>query len=246
MQQIPLQLVVNKDCQFDNFWAGPHKALIDGLRNWLRSPAFNCLYLQGAAGTGKSHLIQACCHELQSEGLRSIYMGFPELLSYWLEQGHNEQDDTDGWVEALLDTDVLFIDDIDADIELDAAEREAIDRNLFQLLNRSILAQTPRILFSSQTALEKLSFELKDLRSRLRLMQVLNLTQLSEEQVLGWLGFKAEQLGFKLDDDSAQFLLRRWPRDLHALAQALNRLNEFSLVEKRRVTVPAIKEALGI
>lgn len=225
---------------------GPHQTVIDGLRSWLHSAAFNCLYLQGAAGTGKSHLIQACCHELQSKGLRPVYMGFPELLSYWLEQGHNEQDASDSWADALLDTDFLFIDDIDADIELNAMQREAIDRNLFQLLNRAILTETPRILFGSKTALEQLPFVLEDLRSRLRLLQVLNLAQLSEEQVLAWLGFKAEQLGFKLDDDSAQFLLRRWPRDLHALGQALNRLNEFSLVEKRRVTVPAIKQALGI
>ena len=246
MQQIPLQLVVHKDCHFDNFWVGPHAALVDALRAWLHSPSFNCQYLQGTDGTGKSHLIQACCHELQSKGLRSMYLGFPELLSYWLERGHDDQGDSDSWVEALLDTDVLFIDDIDEQIVLNASQRKAIDRNLFKLLNRAILAEKPRILFSSKRALEQLPFELEDLRSRLRIMQVLNLIQLSEEQVLEWLEFKAEQLGFKLEDDSAHFLLRRWPRDLHALSQALNRLNEFSLVEKRRVTVPAIKQALGI
>lgn len=252
MQQIPLKLAVDKQCRFDNFWPGPHQRLIQSLQDWLMPVASDWLFLQGAEGTGKSHLLQASCQALDLSGGQGMYLSFAELVDYWMAQYSPHppevQQDIDGeeWMSAFLSLDILFIDDIDFAQPFNAGQQAFIDECLFKLLNRALIAERPRILFASKTPVAKLAFQLADLRSRLGLVKTLNLLQLSEEQVLEWLRFKSGQLGFKFDDDSALFLLRRWPRDLHALSQALNRLNEFSLVEKRRVTVPVIKQALNL
>jgi len=50
--------------------------------------------------------------------------------------------------------------------------------------------------------------------------------------------------GLELPDDTAQFLLRRFPRDLPSLFALLDTLDAASLVEQRRLTIPFVKTVL--
>lgn len=247
MRQIPLKLVVNKENCFDNFWGGPNSSLVDELQSQIKSnSSAQWIYLQGQQGAGKSHLLQACYQYSQKNGLKANYLAFPELVSFWVESMETSSLDSGEWVEAFTDADWLFVDELDFKVTVNEKQRKLIDRALFQLLNYCLLEQKPRLMFASREAIAKLMFQLEDLRSRLGLAHVLNLKPLNDEDMSLWLRFKADQLGFKMEQEAASFLLRRWPRDLHALNHALTQLNDFSLSHHRRVTIPAIKQALAI
>ena len=59
------------------------------------------------------------------------------------------------------------------------------------------------------------------------------------------LRLRAHARGIELTDDVLAFILHRASRDMAELFEYLQRLDTISLAEKRRVTIPFIKEALG-
>ena len=56
----------------------------------------------------------------------------------------------------------------------------------------------------------------------------------------------AEDLGLDIPDKVATYLLNRIPRDFQSVKNAVTRINEESLRQKHKVTLPLVKNALGI
>ncbi|MDF2529597.1 MAG: hypothetical protein K0Q57_477, partial [Gammaproteobacteria bacterium] len=57
---------------------------------------------------------------------------------------------------------------------------------------------------------------------------------------------QAYQAGLTLSDEAAQFLIARVKRDMGSLLEAFAVLNQASITEKHRLTVPFIKKVLGL
>jgi DnaA family protein len=49
-----------------------------------------------------------------------------------------------------------------------------------------------------------------------------------------------------LSHDTASFLLQRIPRDIHYLTQVVEQLDQASLVAQRRLTIPFVRNVLGL
>ena len=58
------------------------------------------------------------------------------------------------------------------------------------------------------------------------------------------LKLRARVRGFELPDETARWLQRRFPRDMHTLYELLDALDEASLIAQRRLTVPFIRTVL--
>jgi DnaA family protein len=58
------------------------------------------------------------------------------------------------------------------------------------------------------------------------------------------LACRARGRGLELPDETAQFLLRRFPRDLPTLFALFDTLDTASLIEQRRLTIPFVKSVL--
>jgi DnaA family protein len=102
-----------------------------------------------------------------------------------------------------------------------------------------------RLLVASRAAPAALEFSLPDLGSRLRAGDARQLLPLDDDARIRALRLRAAQRGLELGEESAQFLLRRLPRDMHTLLGVLERLDEASLAAQRRLTVPFLRQALG-
>jgi DnaA family protein len=89
-----------------------------------------------------------------------------------------------------------------------------------------------------------LPFKLADLASRLNGGVVLTVQPLDEDEQLAALQLRAQLRGCELPEDTAQFLLRRLPRNMAALCAFLDELDEASLVAQRRLTVPFVKAVM--
>jgi DnaA family protein len=84
-----------------------------------------------------------------------------------------------------------------------------------------------------------------DLRTRLGWGQVHALKPLTEAGTRAALRREADRRGLFLSDEVMDFLLTRFSRDLGSLMALLRRLDQFSLAERRAVTVPLLKKMVA-
>jgi len=85
----------------------------------------------------------------------------------------------------------------------------------------------------------------EDVRTRLGAGHIYRLEPLNEPAQRQLLAQRAEHRGWKLTPDVLDYLYQRAPRDLSSLAGLIRRLDELSLEQKRRITLPLLREALA-
>lgn len=218
MKQIPLALTPDGQPSFETFIAADNAAAVDHLRNlaWPQAP----VYLWGETGSGKTHLLQAMAHRVQSAGPQIGWFAAGSALPWTV---------LPRWA-------MVVIDDCQA---LDIAEQQAA----FALF---IEAASLGIQVLSAGRLPPIDLLLReDLRTRLAWGHVFAMHSLSEEQTRAALRLEADRRGIFLSDDVMDFLLTRFARDLKYLMALLDGLDEFALSTSRHVTVPLLKQMLA-
>ena len=217
------------DNTFETFYT-KDPALIDILVNIasrkLDEPQ---IYLWGENGTGKTHVLQAICHVAQNAGLRMIYLPIAEILSYGAHS-----------LDGLDSLDIVCIDDIHL-----IAHKKQWELALFNLINHLRLRNATLVISSQQSPAEKI-FDLADLNSRSVWGPVYNLPRLNDSEFKEALSLHAKTSGLQLTDEVINFLLTRKKRDLPILLQAIEKLNQSSLQEQRKITIPFVKKILAI
>lgn len=227
--QLSLNLRLRDTATFENFYIGQNQlvlayldALLTNAEGYLRA------YLFGQTGTGRSHLLQAACHQANILGYTAAYLPLQKAT-------HLSPDMLQG-----LDTmGLVCIDDIHA-IAGDAAWEEA----LFHFYNRSEFAQN-RFLIGGNTIPVGLGLALPDLVSRLDACVRFQLQPLNDDQKRLALQQRAKIRGLTLSNEAGDFLLSRYSRDMSTLFNLLEQLDQASLVARRSLTIPFIKTVLG-
>jgi DnaA family protein len=87
---------------------------------------------------------------------------------------------------------------------------------------------------------------LDDLRSRLGWGPVFQLPAPDDEQLQAILQFRARCRGLDMPPEVGRFLVSRAPRGMAALMQVLDTLDARSLADQRALTVPFVKQVLGV
>lgn len=227
-EQLPLPLRLSAAARFDNFVAGPNTEAVTAVRHMATEADAAVLFLSGAAGGGKSHLLQAACRQAVAGGADAAYLPFAE----WGDLDR-------GVLEGLEHYALLAVDDLDV-----IAGRRDWEEALFHLFNR-VREAGGRWLSAAYAAPDRLGLCLPELRSRLGWGSVYSLQTVDDAARLQILRVRAHERGLELPEDTAQFLLRRCPRDLPALMALLERLDTASLAAQRRLTVPFVQAVLG-
>jgi DnaA family protein len=220
VKQLALGVRLRADAVFDSFWPGPNGEIIAA----LRAPSAAPLWLWGAAGSGKTHLLQAVC---AAAGESAAY--FPLTRSLALP------------AEALAGFEhsaVLCIDDADA-----VAGDLAWERALFRVFNEAAELRT-RLIFAAAAPPRQSDWRLEDWRSRAAACVVYQLRELDDAGRIEALRLRAAQRGLQLPYETSEYLLKRMPRDLRSLFEVLDQLDEASLAAQRRLTIPFIRDAL--
>ena len=84
-----------------------------------------------------------------------------------------------------------------------------------------------------------------DLSTRLAWGLVYQLAPLSDEDKARHLKTVAAERGLQLSDDIVEYLLTRLPRDMASLQSVVEVLDRYSLMRKRALTLPLVREALA-
>lgn len=220
MRQLPLGVGLRTHAVFDSFVPGENVEVVAALREESTVP----LWIWGAPGSGKTHLMQAVC---AAAGDSAAY--FPLRLDSGLPPQA---------LQGFENRRVLCIDDVDT-----AAGRRDWEVALFALFNTAMELRT-RLVFAAKAPPRQLPWELDDWRSRAGACVVYQLRELEETDRIEALRWRATQRGLQLPQETVDYLLKRMPRDLRTLLQIFDELDEASMVEQRRLTVPFIRDAL--
>ena len=224
--QLPLSIGLRDGASFANYFPGPNREAVQTLQKIANSDQ-QFIYLWGASGTGKTHLLHAVCQSISSHGATPAYLPLSEA-------GEISPDLLTGLEQLAL----VCIDDIQA-----ITARPEWEAALFHLYNRIRETDTRLVISGSATPRES-GLNLADLSSRLEWGLVLHLHPLNDEEKIAALSLRAKGRGIELPEDVARFLLRRCPRDMPALFELLQRLDLASLTEQRRLTIPFVRELI--
>lgn len=232
-QQLSLGVTLSDDATFDNFHAPAGSSNAQALA-LVRAQAEGCgeqlVFLWGAPGVGLTHLLQAGCHRAHDSGLSFQYLPLEELAG--IEPRH--------LLEGLERLDYICIDGLDA-----VAGRADWEEALFHLFNR-VREQGHRLLLAANKGPHQLPIGLADLRSRLQWGLTWQLQALDDADKQQALRQRARARGLELSDEVAHYILQRVSRNMDELVRSLQRLDQASLAEQRKLTIPFVKKVLSI
>jgi len=237
-RQLPLPLRLDDDATFDNFLTTPvNEAVIQYLQRHdadvgagqrAGTVLRDFVWLVGPCGAGKSHLLQALCHQASLGGDQFFYLPMAEV---------SELDP--GLLEGMENLDLLCLDDVEQ-----ATDNKEWELALFHLYNRMANTGT-RLVVSSRVSPRQLTTSLPDLHSRWQSASVFELAVLDDEAKIAALQMRARGRGLVLSDEVAHYLMSRIGRDMGTLLRSLQALDAHSLETKRRITVPLVRSLMG-
>ncbi len=223
-EQLPLAYAWRDGLSFDNFCGAENAAVVQSLQHGADGSGDQFIYLWGAPGVGKSHLLQAACQRAAQRGRAVAYLPLVEFVDMPVEA-----------LEGLEGLALVCLDDVQA-----VAGVTHWEEALFHLYNR--LRDSGAVLLAAGDASPAgLAIELPDLRSRLGWGPVFRVQEPQEDEKIHALQARAKARGFDLPDEVARYLIRRSPRDMTSLFALLDRLDQASLAQQRRLTIPFVR-----
>ena len=186
------------------------------------------IYLDGPAGTGKTHLALAACAAAEAGGRRAAYLPLQAAAGRLRDA-----------LDALDTAALVALDGVDA-----IAGNRDDEVALFDFHNRARASGTA-LLYTGQARPDALPLVLPDLRSRLSQCARVVLSPLDDDGRRAVLHERARRRGLAVDPAALEWLLRRVGRDLAGLTRLLDQLDHASLAAQRKLTVPFLRETLG-
>ncbi len=184
------------------------------------------LFIHGALGTGRTHLLQAACRQMEMG--RAAYLPLQDL-SAW--NPHRVLDRLDMYQ-------LLCLDDLSSVIHHSHWQEALLI--LLKLCSDSDIS----IIMASDTPPQKMNIQLAELSARFNGGLVLELHPLNDSDKVNMLCRMATLEGFSLPPSVADYILRRAPRDMATLVEVLHQLDWQSLADKRRVTIPFVRQVM--
>jgi DnaA-homolog protein len=223
MKQLALDIAPSPPPTLDNFVPGRNAELLQTLGNILAGrEREHFVYLWGGAGSGRSHLLQGMVGICMRNQMSTAYFACDAKTS----------------VAAGSEADCVMVDDVDR-----LNPRAQI--GLFNLYNRIREEGDALLLVSGPSAPAQLTLR-EDLVTRLGWGLVYHVHELTDEEKIKAMKSHAGSRGLDLPQEVCDYLLRHGRRDLPSLMATLDSLDSYSLANRRKVTVPLVRELLRI
>ena len=205
---------------------------------------FNPLFLYGGVGLGKTHLMHAIAHELQTRrpDLRVLYLSAEQFMYRFVQALRDRQ--VMDFKELFRSVDVLMVDDVQF-----IAGKDSTQEEFFHTFN-ALVDANKQIVISADRA----PGEIKDLedriKSRLQCGLVVDLHPTDYELRLGILQqkvdfYRSQYRGLVLADGVLEFLAHRITTNVRVLEGALTRLFAFASLVGREITLDLAQDCLA-
>ncbi len=205
---------------------------------------FNPLFLYGGVGLGKTHLMHAIAHELQTRQpeLRVLYLSAEQFM-YRFVQALRERQVMD-FKELFRSVDVLMVDDVQF-----IAGKDSTQEEFFHTFN-ALVDQNKQIVISADRAPGEIKGLEERIKSRMQCGLVVDLHPTDYELRLGILQQKAELYHAQYRDliiapGVLEFLAHRISTNVRVLEGALTRLFAFASLVGREITLDLTQDCLA-
>ncbi|MBA2660515.1 MAG: DnaA regulatory inactivator Hda [Nitrosospira sp.] len=223
MKQLALDIAPSPPPTLDNFVPGRNAELLQTLGNILAGlEREHFVYLWGGVGCGRSHLLQGMAGICMRNQMSTAYFACDANTSF----------------VAGSAADCVMVDDVD---RLNAKAQIG----LFNLYNRIREEGVALLLVSGPAAPAQLTLR-EDLVTRLGWGLVYHVHELTDEEKIKAMKSHAVSRGLDLPQEVCDYMLRHGRRDLPSLMATLDSLDSYSLANRRKVTVPLVRELLRI
>jgi len=222
MNQLGLPISLDSRMLLDNFLGNRH--LLDFIAQLYVDQTSAEIYVYGASGLGKTHLLQGATLRVLSDQKSAMYIDCHNSLP-----GHV--------LESIEQLNWISIDNIDA--------INTNQQNLFfDLYNRAKQAKVSMLI--SGTDLPSELGVMKDLKTRLGLATIFQLQPLDDELTMLVLNNQMVDRNLSIDSKVYEYLFKYYSRDVKVLLMAMDDLDKASLQAKQSITIPFVKKILRL
>jgi len=219
MRQLALSLAPPPEPDLGNFVSGRNAELLSLLSSLVHGDeSERFVYIWGAPGCGKTHLLQALYSAFRRRDL-------PVMMFCGDEKFRNQPS-----------CHVVLVDDVDQ-------KEERAQEALFNIYNTQ--RDGGGILLAAGTVPASRLPLREDLVTRFGWGLVYQVHTLTDDEKKTAMTMHAKARGFRLSGDVIDYLLTRQARDMPGLLSLLNALDRYSLENKRAITIPLVRDLLS-
>jgi DnaA family protein len=223
VKQLALDFSTVVEPTLDNFALGRNAELVAQLRTMaLLRTKERIVYLWGAPGSGRTHLLKATLRALAAAGASVKYVAGEDEIALPRELGQ---------------TGAVGVDDVER-------LSEAGQVTLFNIYN-SALENGAALIVAGNAPPARLQLR-SDLKTRLASGLVYEVHGLNDAEKAQALSEHAAMRGFSLPPEVCDYLLAHVPRDMASLIAVVDTLDRYSLEAQRPVTVPLVRAMLAL
>ena len=227
-------IIMNKPKQLTFPWSKPNKSnfneyYFDDANKALQNKMLEHedIVLYGIKKTGKTYLLQSLCNYYADKNKHSLFIPLAEVTS--LETSI---------FDSIESMDIICIDDLDAIKGFPEWEIA-----LFNLINNSLISGC-RLVFGASQNPASINFSLSDLDSRIRKINSTEVFPINNENLHKAIKKISQFRSIRLGDKELNYLITYTERSIDSLINILNKLDDLSIEQKRKITIPLIKEII--
>jgi DnaA family protein len=222
MNQLGLPISLDSKMLLDNFLG--NNQLLDFIAKLYVDKTSAEIYVYGAPGLGKTHLLQGAVLRALSDQQSAMYINCYDSLP-----GHV--------LESIEQLNWISIDNIDA---INDNQQDLF----FDLYNRAKQARVTMLI--SGTDLPSELGVMKDLKTRLGLATVFQLEELDDKLTMLILNNQMIDRNLSIDSKVYEYLFKYYSRDVKVLLTAMDDLDKASLQAKQSITIPFVRKTLRL
>lgn len=213
--------MINRDYTFQNYLIGDNnKAAIDAISSAMILPGriHNPIFIYGAIGVGKTHLLQALAQEYRKES-KIRYVAAEQLVNEMVKAIRNDR-----YVDFLkqgFQVDVLLVDDIDF-----IKDKKSTLKELLQIFKRLYNAQKQIVITADRPIMQIFKTKSKIFQKEL----TLKIDLPSYDERLRFLQAKAQTAGLRLGSDVFEDIAHNARPDFRELEGALAKAKHYVLL----------------
>ena len=184
------------------------------------------LLLMGLSGTGKSYLAQAILNDSTSKEIKASYLPLQAITKTAVTS-----------LEGYEQFELVIIDSLEH-----LSSKQDWQTIIFNFLNLAYESHC-KVILTAALNIPELNF-FPDLHSRLMRMEMESLITLQNDTLRQAIACVCDSYDITISSKAVEYLLKRYQRDIGSIMTAIHSLDALSASQKRRITVPLIKEFL--
>lgn len=235
--QLPLKIGLREEARFDTFVAEKESiaVAIAGIESMLLSTNSCCILLAGEKMSGKTHILQSSCrffseNNQKNTGSSTVYLPLADKSLPFVPLILN----------GLENVNLICIDDVD-----EIVGDKDWEVSLANLIVKS-QTQGQKLMLSSRMKINDWQLITKELSRAMVSVSTINFSRLkASSELIEALKKRSEHFGFDFRLEIGNYLIKQFSNDLSELIAALQIIENASIIQKRKITLPFVKQILS-